>query len=131
MTAPSSSPDSDAVGSSASTQHTRVVTQTSSRRPSEATTQNFRLAPSVEDGIKAAVAGAAATTTGGRRRQKKWTVIKYFLRWTSLVICVGVVIGETFESIMNSACFGTIFGIIWVCELANVHGILVPQETKH
>lgn len=79
-------------------------------------TSSYRLSPSVEEGIKAAV--AATTPPKPRWTYKRvWTLLKYLLRWASLAFCAAIIIVEMFASIFDGGYFGTIFGMIWVCEL--------------
>ncbi|KAK8110564.1 uncharacterized protein PG998_007021 [Apiospora kogelbergensis] len=80
--------------------------------------QTFHLTPEMEEGIKAALAATNPDPASRSRKEKKnrsaWNLAKYFLRYTILLVSVGIVVAEFIIAMTQTANLDTALGVVWV-----------------
>ncbi|KAK6832956.1 hypothetical protein PG987_007650 [Apiospora arundinis] len=84
----------------------------------------FHLTPEMEEGIKAAVAATNPDPASHARKTNNgsaWNVAKYFLRYTILLVAVGIVLAEIIIAIIQRPDMDTAVGVIWGLMFASWH----------
>ncbi|KAK6848897.1 hypothetical protein PG995_012730 [Apiospora arundinis] len=84
----------------------------------------FHLTPEMEEGIKAAVAATNPDPASHARKTNNgsaWNVAKYFLRYTILLVAVGIVLAEIIIAIIQRPDMDTAVGVIWGLMVASWH----------
>lgn len=80
--------------------------------------QTFHLTPEMEEGIKAALAATNPDPASHSRKEKKnrsaWNLAKYFLRYTILLVSVGIIVAEFIIAMTQTANLDTALGVVWV-----------------